>query len=169
VACLLLAGPLVGCGSHDPGTHDSGADASGASARAGDLTVSGARIPAPASPDVGVAYLRLANQGTTADRMVAASSPAARSVTAMKDVERDGASTMVAVPALTVPAGGSTTLEPGGLHLMLEHLARQLTAGDRVELRLRFAHAGMVRIMVPVVPLTGTSDQPSDMGSMPGM
>jgi len=142
---------------------------SAANARSGALTLSGGRVPFPASPAVGVAYFTLTNAGSTDDLLVAASSPAARSVVPMKDVTSHGASTMVAVSSLTVPAHGETNLEPGGLHLMLQHLTRHLQVGDHVILRLRFAHAGLIRVTLPVTPLVGGFDNPSDMNSMPGM
>ncbi len=163
-----MATALVACGA-GRGSDAAAGPSSGASASSGDLTLSGGRVPLPASPDVGVAYFTLTNSGSSDDHLVAASSPAARSVVPMKDVTSHGSSTMVAVPSLPVPAHDATSLEPGGLHLMLQDLTRHLKVGDRVILLLRFAHAGVIRVALPVTPLVGESEDPSDMGSMPGM
>ena len=165
---LAVTGLLAGCGTS---TARPGATAQDAapSVVAGSLTLSGARVPLPASPDVGVAYFTLTNAGSSVDRLVQARSPQARSVMPMKDVTHAGASTMVPVGALRVPAHGQTLLQPGGLHLMLQGLTQQLRVGDRVTLRLTFAHAGMIDVVIPVTPLLSESDRPTDMVSMPGM
>ena len=168
ILLLGMAALLAACSSGREGDLAAG-PSSGANAGAGALTLSGGRVPFPASPDVGVAYFTLTNAGSSDDHLVSASSPSARSVMPMKDVTSHGSSTMVAVPSLTVPAHGETRLEPGGLHLMLQHLTRHLEVGDQVTLRLRFAHAGLIRVALPVTPLVGGSDDPSDMDSMPGM
>ncbi len=165
-AVALLALVVAGCGSR--GSNPAAADP-GVSVHAGSLTLSAARVPMPASPDVGVAYFRLTNDSDTSDHLVSASSPEARSVIAMKDVEKGGSMTMVGVQSLTVPPHGSVELQPGGLHLMLQHLTRHLAVGDHVRLDLRFAGAGHLTVTIPVTPIAGASEDPSDMGSMPGM
>ena len=48
----------------------------------------------------------------------------------------DGVSRMRPVPRLTVPAGGSVELQPGGLHLMLVQPRGALEAGDSIEVVL---------------------------------
>lgn len=48
----------------------------------------------------------------------------------------DGISRMRAVPALAVEAGGSATLDPGGLHLMLMQPTRMPRPGDTVAVEL---------------------------------
>lgn len=54
----------------------------------------------------------------------------------------DGTMRMRPVKTLTVPAGGSVELKPGGLHLMLFRPQRPLAAGDRVPLILQLADGG---------------------------
>jgi copper(I)-binding protein len=164
-ALLTLVVVLAGCGSS---SRTASAPERGPRVVVGALTLSAPRVPLPASPDVGVAYFVLTNNGVDADDLVAASSPQARSVVPMRDVTRGGASTMVAVPRVTVPAHGRVTLEPGGLHLMLRGLTGRLAVGDQVRLRLRFADAGLLRVTIPVTPLADLTE-PSDTGSMAGM
>ena len=50
----------------------------------------------------------------------------------------------------TIPAGGTLTMKPGGLHLMLVGLNGPLHAGQRLPLTLRFERAGLVRTSVPI-------------------
>ncbi|MCZ7630577.1 MAG: copper chaperone PCu(A)C [Microthrixaceae bacterium] len=49
--------------------------------------------------------------------------------------------TMREVDSVAVPAGGSVDLEPGGYHVMLLNLAKDLAVGDTIEVTLDF-HSG---------------------------
>jgi hypothetical protein len=173
VVVLLTVVMLDACGS----TSSSFSSASGqaqrsqeVTARSGTITLSQARIPQPASPDVAVAYFTLTNDGDAADRLVAVSSSVSREAIPMRDMTHDGASTMVNAKRLIVPAHGETQLRPGATHLMLQGLTRTLRVGVNVVLRLRFAHNGTLVVRVPVTSMTTGSGEPtSDMTSMPGM
>jgi len=54
------------------------------------------------------------------------------------------------VTRLSIPPGGSLELRPGGLHLMLINLRRDLRPGDRFTLSLTFERAGRLAMDVPV-------------------
>ena len=64
---------------------------------------------------------------------------------------------MVRLAELSVPAGETVRLTPGGLHLMLVDVAAPLAAGASVTLSLRFAAAGTLEIEVPVVDARASS------------
>lgn len=69
------------------------------------------------------------------------------------DAATDGATPMMgmrAVPSIEVPAGATVTLEPGGLHLMVLELARDLVVGDEFVVTLEFAVAGDVEVVAEV-------------------
>lgn len=57
----------------------------------------------------------------------------------------DGVSRMRAVPALEVEAGGATTLQPGGLHLMLMQPVAGLERGGTVEVEFLLEGGGVLR------------------------
>jgi periplasmic copper chaperone A len=110
----------------------------------------------------GVVYLRVANQGAVADRLDAASTPAARTVElhrsmdtskSMNGMQMNGVMSMERVPAVTVPPHGSLTLSPGGYHLMAIGLQHDLHPGERFALRLHFARAGWKPVTVEVRPI----------------
>ncbi len=126
-----------------------------AHASAGAVVLTGGWVRKPASPDVAAAYFTLSNSADQPDTLVQASSPAARMVMAMKEVDNGGAMSMEAVPSLRVPAHGKVSLTPGHYHLMFEQVGRRLAVGDTVPVTLRFAHAGILHLAIPVVPLTG--------------
>jgi periplasmic copper chaperone A len=95
------------------------------------------------------AYMVLRSSGA-ADSLLAVTTDVAE-VVELHTVERDGAiMRMRPVPQIDVPAGGSTTLEPGGLHVMLIGLRRDLQAGETIRLTLNFANAGEVIVEAPV-------------------
>ena len=49
-----------------------------------------------------------------------------------------------------MPAGGQVTFEPGGLHIMLIGLQRELEAGDRFKITLQFEESGTLTVEVSV-------------------
>jgi copper(I)-binding protein len=106
----------------------------------------------PPGATVGAGYLVIRNTGTTGDRLVGASTPAAAMVEIHETRMTDGEMQMRPVEALDIPAGGSVRLKPGGLHFMLMDLGTPLVAGTRVPLTLQFTGAGQVRVELAVAP-----------------
>jgi copper(I)-binding protein len=105
-------------------------------------------------------YLTLVNRGAREERLIAASSPVAQSVTLHRSARVGQVMTMRQVAFIAVPAHASVPLSPGGYHLMLEHLRRPLRLGETVSVRLRFADGGT---------LPATLAVRSGGGAMPGM
>jgi copper(I)-binding protein len=120
----------------------------------------------PATGD-GVIYATLHNNAPVADHLIGASSPLARHIglhqtsemkmpgmsMSMGNMPMSGSMTsMKSVSSIPVPAHGTTSLAPGGYHLMLD-LRRDLKAGETVPLRLHFARAGWVTTSVQVRPI----------------
>lgn len=146
-------------------------------AAVGALTVSGAYLPAPASPDVATAYFTVADSASTADTLLSVSCAQAASAMLHQDVTAGaGADEMVPLKGgLPVPAHGSVTLSPAhGLHVMIMQPKRQWRAGAHVVLVLRFAHAGTVSLTVPVLSTTavaeaGSGTAAAPVPSMPGI
>lgn len=95
----------------------------------------------------GFMTLRAAAAG---DRLVAASSPAARVVELHTHIRDGDVMRMRPVANIPIAAGQTVTLAPGGLHIMLIGLAQPLAAGSRVPLTLRFERAGEVTVELAV-------------------
>jgi copper(I)-binding protein len=109
-------------------------------------------IPEPAEPDTAAVRMVIENGTGTDDALVAVSSPDATAATVHRSTtDVDGRSTMVAVPRLALPAHGEVAFTPGGLHVMLTGLKRELRIGNQVRLVLTFEHAGRRTIEVPVI------------------
>ena len=109
--------------------------------------------PTVAGQPAGGAFLKLQNTGTTADRLLGGSTPAADHVE-MHRMAMDGdVMKMREVPAIEIPAGQTVALQPGELHLMLIGLKAPLQAGAKVPLTLKFEKAGEVKVEVKVEAL----------------
>jgi copper(I)-binding protein len=94
-------------------------------------------------------FIKIENKGT-ADQLVSASSPAAGEVQLHEMSMEGSVMKMRQVKDITVPAGGSVELKPGGLHLMFMNIKAPLTAGESIPVKLKFAKAGEVEVKMPV-------------------
>jgi copper(I)-binding protein len=118
--------------------------------RAGDIVVARSWTRAAGQNGTGAGFLAITNRGTAADRLVSASSPAAR-VTELHTHIREGeVMRMRPVPSIEIPAGQTVTLQPGGLHLMLIGLVQPLVQGGTAPVILRFERAGEVRVELAI-------------------
>jgi len=116
--------------------------------------------PSSAMASAGAAYMTITNNGSAADALLGASSPAAATVevheTVVMGSPAPGASGdsgmmgMQPVSRLEIPAGGSVELKPGSYHVMLIGLKQDLKAGATIEITLTFERAGEVTLSVPV-------------------
>ena len=93
----------------------------------------------------GAGYMAIANTGSSADRLTAAESPVAVTVTLHQTQTVGGVTSMRPVDGIPIRAGQTVVLAPGGFHLMLEGLRRPLKVGDHVPVALTFAKSGAVR------------------------
>lgn len=108
----------------------------------------------PPGAKTGAGYLGLVNEGSTADRLVALTSPAAPKVEVHRMSVEDGIMRMAPVQGgLEIPAGGKVVLAPGGYHLMLIGLTRPLVEGEKVPVTLTFEKAGAVTVELLVDPM----------------
>ena len=104
----------------------------------------------PSGAQVGVGYMEIRNKGTQPDRLVEASTPAAKRVE-MHITQRDGdVMRMRQVKDFEIPARERITLRPGGSHLMLVDIVQPLKKGERFTMRLRFERAGEMDIELEV-------------------
>jgi hypothetical protein len=94
----------------------------------------------------GAVYVTLSNSGSQADALVAASTDTARTVELHEVQNEGGVMKMRPVKSIPVPAGGKVELKPGGYHLMLLGLKRDLKPGETVPVTLKFEHGAEVRI-----------------------
>src|SRR5690606_5752934 len=96
-------------------------------------------------------YLTITNTGSEADRLTAVASPvAARGELHVMEI-KDGVMRMAPLAdGIPIPAGGTVTLGPGGLHLMFITLKEDLKEGGRMPVTLTFEKAGRVETFLHV-------------------
>jgi copper(I)-binding protein len=142
---------------------------SGASGGSGGIKVSDAwSRPSAMVAGAGAAYMIIENTGSVADALVGGSSPVAATVEVHETYaveEMPPASGMPAesqgmggsgmmgmrrIDTLDVPAGGTVELKPGGYHIMLIGLTRELVVGERIEITLTFEEAGDIKVTAEV-------------------
>jgi copper(I)-binding protein len=112
---------------------------------------------APPGIRILAAYMTLVNPADRADRLLSAHSPLAGTIEIHRMIIKNGMMDMDAIPFLTIPAKGEVKLQPGGTHLMIYGMKRELSAGDRLPLELTFEHGGLRKLDVPVRKVTGKS------------
>lgn len=115
------------------------------------LNVSNAWVrQGPPTAQVLAAYMTLENPGAQDIAVTGASSPQFETVEIHRTEIVDGMARMIPQERLTIPAGGSVTLEPGGLHLMLINAKQPLAADATVHIELRFDGGGSLSVDAPV-------------------
>ncbi len=92
----------------------------------------------PPGTDTTAVYFSLSNKGDKEAYLTGASSPLSHTAEVHVTMEKQGMAHMQHQTRVNIPAGQSISFEPGGLHLMLIGLKRDLKAGDRVPLILHF-------------------------------
>ncbi len=103
------------------------------------------------NPKVAAAFMDLMNHSSADDRLVSASSKAAKRVELHTHKETDGVMKMIHLEeGFALPEGEKTSLERGGKHVMLMGLVEPLSQGDTIEVTLTFEKAGEVTVTIPV-------------------
>ena len=110
----------------------------------------------PPGAKIAAGYLTIRNASKTADKLVAAASPAAEKVETHVTVKEGDIFRMREVKGYDIPAGGAFELKPGGAHLMLVNIKAPLKEGDKVPLTLRFERAGELKTELHVGRLSET-------------
>jgi copper(I)-binding protein len=143
-------------------------------AQAEDVTVGSLKISAPwarATPkgaSVGGAYLKITNTGSTPDRLIGGSTDVADQFT-IHEMKMDGGVMKMRPLAdgLEIKPGQTVELSPGGYHVMLMGLKKQLEQGQHFKATLEFAKAGKVDADFAVQGVGAKSA--GDDRTMPGM
>lgn len=95
-------------------------------------------------------YMTIKSTSSSADRLVKAASDVAGATELHTAAMVNGVMQMRPVEAIDIPAGGVATLAPGGFHVMLIGLKKDLKVGDTVKLTLTFERFGTLTIAAPV-------------------
>jgi periplasmic copper chaperone A len=122
-----------------------------AGSAADDVTVSDAYVRAvpPGQPN-SASFMLLSNGSTAGHAVVAAESSVSKVAELHTHTMSEGMMKMRRVEKIEIPAKGTATLAPGGLHVMLIGLTQDLRPGDEVMLMLTFEDGSKRRVSAPV-------------------
>ena len=96
-------------------------------------------------------YMVLTNPGGSPDRLLSAAADVAGAVELHEMIMEGDMMKMQQISGgIEVPANGQVELKPGGLHVMLIGLTRDLTAGETFPVTLQFEGAGEVTVEAEV-------------------
>jgi len=98
----------------------------------------------------GAGFMAIRNNGDQPDRLVSATTPAAPTVELHTHVRDGDVMRMRPVTDISVPAGQTVRLQPGGLHLMFIGLFQELRQGQSVPVTLVFERAGSVTVQMEI-------------------
>ncbi|MFV1996684.1 MAG: copper chaperone PCu(A)C [Acidiferrobacterales bacterium] len=124
---------------------------SGMLVHAGGFEVEGPWIrEAPPGMKMLSGYMRLENEKDAALNLAGATSSDFGSIDIHHTVFKDGLASMVLLQSLKIPAFSTVKFEPNGLHLMLANPKRELKAGDKVRITLKFSNSRRLKVVFPV-------------------
>ena len=107
------------------------------------LTVTDIWSRPAAAGQTGAVYFLLDNPTSTGDTLLGATSEVAQNAEIhMSAMDANGVMKMNPQERVDVPSRGQVSFKPGGLHVMLIGLRRDLKPGDKFAVTLRFEKAG---------------------------
>ena len=119
-------------------------------------------IATPQGAKVGAGYLKIINEGTQPDRLIAVTSPASRKVTIHTSVKEGDVVKMRALDkGIEIKPGETVALVPEGTHIMFEGLSAPLVAGARAKATFIFEKAGIIDMDFTVEPIGTKAPSPA--------
>jgi copper(I)-binding protein len=119
-------------------------------------------IATPNGAKVGAGYLKITNEGTEPDRLVALTSPAARKVTLHGSVKQGDVVKMRTLEkGIEIKPGETVELKPDGSHIMFEGLRAPLLEAGRVQGTLVFEKAGSIDVDYAIEPMGTKAPAPA--------
>lgn len=153
---LFLAGLVFVIGCVDPSEPSPLSDEEGDVVSENFFGVTSPYVRAAPVGGVSAVYFEIENTTTTPDTLVSATTDVSDDVQIHQTtVSDDGLSRMEPVDQIPVPPEATVALEPGGYHIMLLDLKRDLVEGDSLLVELTFSDRGTLTPRVPVRAIGG--------------
>jgi copper(I)-binding protein len=118
--------------------------------------------PSPMTAGNGAVYMMLMNEGGTGDALISADTDVAEVVELHETKMEGDVMKMSPVAKVEIPAGSSTALKPGGLHVMLINLQEQLVPGEKIKLTLNFEKSDPLTIEAEIREMGGDNNMDMD-------
>lgn len=112
-------------------------------------------------------YMMLHNHTKNDDVLIGASTDVAEAAELhLSAMDANGVMTMTPQSQIDLPAGGEIEFQPGGYHIMLVNLKKDLNVGDKITLVLHFKNHEDITLTVPVQENTDASSSDMNMENM---
>ena len=160
---LVLAGTLLlsACGGS---AIDSHTDADGGT----DVEAHDYWARAALKDGTSAVYMLLHNHTSADDAIIGASSDVAEAVEIhLSQMKADGTMEMIPQESIALPAEGEVEFKPGGYHVMLIGLKKDLNKGDQITVTLHFKNHADITLTVPVMDAESTGGSGMDMHATP--
>ena len=95
-------------------------------------------------------YFKVENNSSKADTLLSVKSSVAKMVQMHETFTKDGMMGMRQVKAIPVNSKSTLEFKPGGYHVMVMNLVKDLMKGGSAEFVLHFKYAGDINIKAPV-------------------
>ncbi|MFN8410923.1 MAG: copper chaperone PCu(A)C [Anaerolineales bacterium] len=103
-------------------------------------------------------YLLMHNHSQTDDEITGASTDVAEMAELHKsEMDANGVMQMTPQKSIPLPVDAEITFEPGGLHIMLVNLKKDLNVGDSITVVLHFKSHADISLTVPVLDAANPS------------
>lgn len=109
----------------------------------------------PPGSKASASFMKITNKDKVDHSLVVAESGVATNVELHTHIHKDGMMMMRQVKKIDLPAGKTVELKPGGLHVMLIGLTKQIKPGDQVNLTLIYENGKKTRLTAPVKKIGG--------------
>lgn len=97
------------------------------------------------------AFMVIKNTGSIDRKLVNAESTAAKMVQLHNHINEDGVMKMREVKSIDIKANSQAELKPGGYHVMMIDMTKELKEGDVVPITLGFDDGSKVQVEAPVL------------------
>lgn len=112
----------------------------GATPRSPQISIEGQEANlSPAMLGIGSVFMKIVNSGNGSDNLVLAKVSVPNAVVELHDV-KDGK--MAKIEKIFIPSGSAVELKPGGLHIMIFKLPKDIQEGQEFTLHLVFEKSG---------------------------
>jgi copper(I)-binding protein len=91
-------------------------------------------------------YFTVVNKGSEADTLYAVETDIAKMVQIHETYSNGDVMGMREIGNITIEPESSVKLEPGGMHIMVMRLKKDINKGDEIEFKLQFRKAGEITI-----------------------
>jgi periplasmic copper chaperone A len=112
-------------------------------------------------------YLLMHNHSENADEMIGVSTDVAETAGFHKtEIDANGVVQMIPQASVPLLVDSETSFEPGGLHIMLTDLKKDLNVGDNIAITLHFKSHPDIMLTVPVLDIASSDSSGMDMDNM---